>query len=121
MANKSKKSIGTKKRGTWKIVRFDINNKKKNKSKTKKKTKKKTKPKSKTKSKTKKKTKPKSNVRCFSRLNLRKKRYVTCVKRFSRTRSKQLRTKRGGNVLPLNYFGREQHKNYSKNKNKCLK
>ena len=103
MAKKSKKSSGTKKRGTWKIVRFDINNKKK------------------TKAKTKKKTKPKSNLRCFSRLNLRKKRYVTCVKRFSSTRSKQLRKKRGGTVLPLNYFGSKNHKNYSKNKNKCLK
>lgn len=102
MARKSNSSSGTKKRGTWKIVRFDINNNKK------------------TKGKTKKKAKSKSNIRCFSRLNLRKKRYVTCVKRFSRTRSKQLRNKRGGTVLPLNYFGRNQHKNYSKNKNKCL-
>lgn len=107
MARKSQRSSANKKRGTWKIVRFDTNNK----------------PKKKTKSKPKKKTKgkKKSNVRCFSRLNRQKKRYVTCVKRFSSTRSKQLRTKRGGTVLPLNFFGSEQHKNYSKNQGRCLK
>jgi hypothetical protein len=105
MAKKSKRSSANKKRGTWKIVRFDTNNK----------------PKKKTKSKSKKKTKgkKKSNVRCFSRINKQKKRYVTCVKRVSSTRSKQLRTKRGGTVLPLNFFGGEQHKNYSKNPDRC--
>ena len=105
MAKKSKRSSANKKRGTWKIVRFDTNNK----------------PKKKTKNKPKKKTKgkKKSNVRCFSRINKQKKRYVTCVNRFSSTRSKQLRQKRGGTVLPGIYFGSKPSKNYSKNPDRC--
>jgi hypothetical protein len=51
-------------------------------------------------------------LKCFSRVNSKNKRYVTCIK---------MKTKgtRGGK-LPLSYFGAPIHKNFSKKRNMCF-
>ena len=51
-------------------------------------------------------------LKCFSRVDSKNKRYVTCIK---------MKTKgtRGGK-LPLSYFGAPIHKNFSKSRNMCF-
>lgn len=58
-----------------------------------------------------KKTKKAKKLKCFSRLDSKKKRYVTCIK--------PKKTKKGAGRFPLNYFGAPMHKNYNK-KSMCL-
>ena len=58
-----------------------------------------------------KKTKKAKKLKCFSRLDSKKNRYVTCIK--------PKKTKKGAGRFPLNYFGAPMHKNYNK-KSRCL-
>ena len=58
-----------------------------------------------------KKTKKAKKLKCFSRLDSKKNRYVTCIK--------PKKTKKGAGRFPLNYFGAPMHKNYIK-KSRCL-